>query len=80
MLDGVPQLWQKSCPVEDGRFQFLTKKEVEVWETAKSLKTWVEEGFNMIDFPFPKWLDIDCNTAREILARAWLLRTKKLDS
>lgn len=78
MLDWVPQLWQKLCPVEDGRFQFLTEKEGKIWVTAQSLKVWVEEGFDMIDFPFPNWLDIDCNTAREILARAWLLRTWKL--
>ena len=70
MINWVPSLWNTGCPVKDGTFNFLTEKEIQIWDTARELKSWIEAWFDMLDFSYPKWLDIDCKTAREILMRA----------
>jgi len=78
MFDWIPNLKTEPCPVVDWKLGFLTPKEDLVANTAKELADWINDWFNAIDFSFPKNLNIDCATAREILMRAWIMRTWKL--
>jgi len=81
MSDWVPKIGDEPCSVLAWKYSFLTpaeEREGLIRNTAKDLQIWMQNGFEAIDFPFPKKLDIDCNTAREILTRAELVRTWNL--
>lgn len=37
---------------------------------VSDLAEWVKAGFDILDFPLPKWTQVDCNMARSILNNA----------